>query len=116
MTLFCSFSYEAGINGADVDGMSVLRFTGISSYSYTDQRKVETDAEVTEDRTADLLLCKPRTNQLMTYTRSRILLTILKRQACISFLVTQPSLSPVLNLISRQKATASKFVDLDKCY
>ena len=30
--------------------LSVLRFTGIQSYSYTDQRKVEADVEVTEDR------------------------------------------------------------------
>ena len=29
--------------------LSVLRFTGIQSYGYTDQRKVETDVEVTED-------------------------------------------------------------------
>ena len=32
--------------------LSVLRFTGIQSYGYTDQRKVEADVEVTEDRTA----------------------------------------------------------------
>ena len=44
--------------------LSVLRFTGIQSYGYTDQRKVETDDEVTEDRTGDLSLCKPRTSQL----------------------------------------------------
>ena len=31
--------------------LSVLHFTGIQSYSYTDQRKVEADVEVTEDRT-----------------------------------------------------------------
>ena len=35
---------------------SVLRFTGIQSYGYTDQRKVETDVEVTEDRTRDFSL------------------------------------------------------------
>ena len=29
--------------------LSVLRFTGIQSYGYKDQRKVETDVEVTED-------------------------------------------------------------------
>ena len=29
--------------------LAVLRFTGIQSYGYTDQRKVETDVEVTED-------------------------------------------------------------------
>ena len=29
--------------------LSVLRFTGIQNYGYTDQRKVETDVEVTED-------------------------------------------------------------------
>ena len=40
--------------------LSVLRFTGIQSYGYTDQRKVETDVEVTED----LSLRKPRTSQL----------------------------------------------------
>ena len=44
--------------------LSVLRFTGIQSYSYTDQRKVEADVEVTEDRTGDLPLRKPRTSQL----------------------------------------------------
>ena len=38
---------------------SVLRFTGIQSYSYTDQRKVEADVKVTEDRTGDLSLRKP---------------------------------------------------------
>ena len=36
--------------------LTVLRFTGIYSYSYTDQRKVETDVEVTKDQTEDLLL------------------------------------------------------------
>ena len=44
--------------------MSVLRFTAFLSYCYTDERKVETDVEVTENRTWDLLLRKPRTNQL----------------------------------------------------
>ena len=44
--------------------LSVLRFTGIQSYSYTDQRKVEADVEVTEGRTGDLSLRKPRTSQL----------------------------------------------------
>ena len=39
--------------------LSVLRFTGIQSYSYTDQRKVEADVEVTEDQTGDLSLRKP---------------------------------------------------------
>ena len=34
--------------------LSVLRFTGIQSYGYTDQRKVEKDVEVTEDRTRPL--------------------------------------------------------------
>ena len=42
--------------------LSVLRFTGIQSY--TDQRKVEADVEVTVDRTGDLSLRKPRTSQL----------------------------------------------------
>ena len=44
--------------------LSVLRFTGIQSYSYTDQRKVEADVEVTEDRTGDLSLRKAHTSQL----------------------------------------------------
>ena len=44
--------------------LSVLRFMGIQSYSYTDQMKVEADVEVTEDRTGDLSLRKPRTSQL----------------------------------------------------
>ena len=43
--------------------LSVPRFTGIPSYSYTDQKKVEADDEVTEDRTGDLSLRKPRTSQ-----------------------------------------------------
>ena len=44
--------------------LSVLRFMGIQSYGYTDQRKEETDVEVTEDWTGDLSLRKPRTSQL----------------------------------------------------
>ena len=44
--------------------LSVLRFMGIQSYGYTDQRKVEADVEVTEDRTGDLSFRKPRTSQL----------------------------------------------------
>ena len=44
--------------------LSVLRFTGIQSYGYTDQRKVEADVEITEDRTGDLSLRKPRISQL----------------------------------------------------
>ena len=44
--------------------LSVHRFTGVQSYGYTDQRKVEIDVEVTEDRTGDLSLRKPRTSQL----------------------------------------------------
>ena len=44
--------------------LSVLRFTGIQNYGYTDQRKVEADVEVTEDRTGDLSVRKPRTSQL----------------------------------------------------
>ena len=39
-------------------------FSGIQSDSYRDQRKVEADVEVTEDRTGDLSLRKPRTSQL----------------------------------------------------
>ena len=34
--------------------LPVLRSTGIQSYGYTDQRKVEADVEVTEDRTGNL--------------------------------------------------------------
>ena len=44
--------------------LSVLRFTGVQSYGYTDHRKVDADVEVTEDRTGDLSLRKPRTSQL----------------------------------------------------
>ena len=44
--------------------LSLLRFMGIQSYGYTDHRKVETDVEVTEDRTGDLSLRKARTSQL----------------------------------------------------
>ena len=44
--------------------LSVLPFTGIQSYGDTDERKVEADVEVTEDRTGDLSLRKLRTNQL----------------------------------------------------
>ena len=33
--------------------LSLLRFTGIQSYGHTDQRQVEIDVEVTEDRTGD---------------------------------------------------------------
>ena len=45
--------------------LSVLRFAGISSYGFTDQRRVEADVEVSEIRIGDLLLREPRTNQLM---------------------------------------------------
>ena len=40
---------------------------GIQSYGFTDQRKVETDLKVSEDRTGDLSssLRKPRTSQLV---------------------------------------------------
>ena len=61
VTLFnvgSSFSYETGINGsrrcALYSPASVHRFTGIQRYGYTDQRIVETDVVVTEDRTGDL--------------------------------------------------------------
>ena len=74
VTLFnvgSSFSpYGTAINGSRRCALypplplSVLCFTGIQSYSYTDQRKVEADVEVTEDRTGDLSLRKPRTSQL----------------------------------------------------
>ena len=43
---------------------SVLRFTGIKSYGFTDQMKVETDVKVTGDRPADLSLRDQRTSQL----------------------------------------------------
>ena len=39
-------------------------FYGIQSYGYTDQRKVEAGVEVTEDRTGDLSLKKPRISPL----------------------------------------------------
>ena len=63
-----SFSRETGIKADGVPftplPLSVLRFTGIQSYGYTDQRKVETDVEVTEDRTGYLSPRKLRTSQL----------------------------------------------------
>ena len=34
--------------------LSVLRFTGIQSYSYTDRRKVEADVEVTRSNRGPL--------------------------------------------------------------
>ena len=54
--------------------LSVLRFTGIQSYGYTEQRKVEADVEVTEDRTGDLSLRKPHTRQMSHDCSSAILL------------------------------------------
>ena len=51
-------------DGAPSTPLSVLRFTGIQSYSCMDQRKVEADVEATEDRTEDLSLRKQRTSQL----------------------------------------------------
>ena len=56
--------------------LSVLRFMGIQSYSYTEQRKVEADVEVTEERTGDLSLRKPRTSQLSHDCSSITLLSI----------------------------------------
>ena len=55
VTLFnvgSSFSYETGINGSQRCALyplplSVLHFTSIQSYGYTDQKKVATDVEVT---------------------------------------------------------------------
>jgi len=44
--------------------LSVLRFTGIQSYGYTDQRKEETDVEVPDDWIGDLSLRKLHTSQL----------------------------------------------------
>ena len=44
--------------------LSVLRFFWSQSYGYTEQRKIETDIEVTEDRTGDLVLRKPRISQM----------------------------------------------------
>ena len=44
--------------------INLLILRVFKNYSYTDQRKVETDVEVTEDRTGDPLLRKPRTSQL----------------------------------------------------
>ena len=44
---------------------SMLRFTGIQSYSYTEQRKVETDVDrMTGIELATLQLRRPRTNRL----------------------------------------------------
>ena len=44
---------------------SVLRFTGIQSYSYTEQRQVETDVDrMTGIELATLQLRRPRTNRL----------------------------------------------------
>ena len=40
--------------------LSVLRFTSIQNYGYTDQRKVEADVEVTETSRSE----KPGTSQL----------------------------------------------------
>ena len=45
--------------------LSELRLTRIQSFGYTDQRKVETDAEVTEDRTGELSLQKPTEQRLL---------------------------------------------------
>ena len=76
ITLFnvgSSFSYETGINGSQRCALyplplSVLHFTSIQSYgfelNYMDQKKVETDVEVTEHRTEDLSPRKLRTSQL----------------------------------------------------
>ena len=44
--------------------LSELSLTRIQSYGYMDQRKVETDIEVTEDRTGDLSRREPRTSQM----------------------------------------------------
>ena len=49
-------------------------FYGIQSYGYTDQRKVETDVEVTEDRSGDLSLRKPR--MLLSYGRPPLVFII----------------------------------------
>ena len=44
---------------------SMLRFTGIQSYSYTEQRKVETDVDrMMAIELATLQLRRPRTNRL----------------------------------------------------
>ena len=45
-------------------GLGALYSYSYTGYSYTDQRKVKTDVEVTEDRARDLLLQKPHTNLL----------------------------------------------------
>ena len=65
---------ETAINGSRPSTplpLSVLRFTGIQIYSYTDQRKVEADVEVTEDRTGDLLLRKPHTSHIISPPRGK---------------------------------------------
>ena len=64
--------------------LSVLRLTGIQSYGYTDQRKVEADVEVTEDRTEDLSLRKQLTSRP---TEPRLLLKICLKISCFLFSV-----------------------------
>ena len=55
--------------------ISVLSCTGIENYGYTDQRKIEVDLEVTQNRTGYLLPWKPRTSQLSHANYSMTLLT-----------------------------------------
>ena len=43
--------------------LSVLRFTGIQSYGYTDQRKVDTDVEVTEIVNSNLMCLRKHPSQ-----------------------------------------------------
>ena len=55
----------------------MLRFTGIQSYSYTEQRKVETDVDqMAAIELATLQLRRPRTNQL-SYVCSKFYLRII---------------------------------------
>ena len=55
----------------------MLRFTGIQSYSYKEQRKVETDVDrMTGIELATLQLRRPRTNRL-SYVCAKFYLRII---------------------------------------
>ena len=67
-----SFSYETGISGSRRCALhppaSVSApFYGCSKVWLQDQTKVETDVEVTEDRTGDLSLRKPTEPRLLLF-------------------------------------------------
>ena len=68
---------------------SMLRFTGIQSYSYMEQRKFETDVDrMTGIERATLQLRRPRTNRL-SYVCFRNLLQILKKTYCLCHVNSQ---------------------------